>query len=60
MPILINGEKIDGDTLLRVGDLIAAGDSALRFTQQTSGDFTNAVHHRKVADRHARESNTIM
>ncbi len=59
-PILVNGEEIHGDTLLRDGDEIAVGDTALRFTQQVPGEFTNAVHHRKVADRLTRDSNTIM
>ncbi len=59
-PIRHNGQEIQGDTPLSEGDEIAIGDTVLRFTALTPAEFTNAVNHRKVADRNAREANTIM
>jgi|TARA_R110000782_G_scaffold20675_9_gene55815 pSer/pThr/pTyr-binding forkhead associated (FHA) protein len=58
--ILINGEETAGDTLLRDGDEILLGDTVLRFSEHNDFGQTNAVHHRKVADRRVRDANTMM
>ena len=58
--VLLNGTEIGGETVLSEGDQIQLGDTVLRFGGPASPDATNAVNHRKVADRAIRESNTLM
>ena len=58
--ILINGNESNCEMTLRDGDEITLGDTAMRFEQTSSPDQTDAVHHRKIADRHARDANTMM
>lgn len=58
--LLINGSEITEETVLADGDELTLGDTLLRFSLQSSPDFTNAVHNRKVADRNARDANTMM
>ena len=59
-PMRLNGEEISTDTPLNEGDEIHMGNTTLRFTSEKPSMFTNAVNHRKIADRNAREANTIM
>ncbi|QKK09145.1 MAG: FHA domain-containing protein [Planctomycetota bacterium] len=58
--ITINGAAADGEATLMEGDEIQLGDTLLRFGSPNSPDATNAVHHRKNADRAVRENNTLM
>ncbi|MFG0243956.1 MAG: FHA domain-containing protein [Phycisphaerales bacterium JB054] len=58
--VVINGVASEGETMLQEGDEIQLGDTLLRFGSPASPDVTNAVHHRKVADRAVRENNTLM
>ena len=58
--IMINSEEVSGDTVLREGDLIVLGDTVLRFGEPASDNETNAVNKRKIADRQARDANTMM
>jgi len=58
--IVINGAAAEGEATLQQGDEIQLGDTLLRFGDPNSPDVTNAVHHRKVADRAVRENNTLM
>lgn len=59
-PMRLNGQEVENDSPLSDGDEIAIGETVLRFTTQTPSEYTNAVNHRKVASRDAREANTIM
>ena len=59
-PLRLNGEEVQGDAPLSEGDEISIGETLMRFTTKTPAEYTNAVNHRKVADRNAREANTIM
>lgn len=59
-PMRLNGQEVASDTPLNEGDEIAIGDTTLRFTKLTPAEYTNAVNHRKIADRSARDANTIM
>ncbi len=58
--LLINGEEIAEETRLADGDEVMLGDTVLRYRVDTGSDYTNAVHHRKIADRDARDANTMM
>lgn len=58
--LLVNGESIGGETVLEEGDEITLGDTVLRYSLVGSSDITDAVHKRKVADRQARDANTLM
>jgi pSer/pThr/pTyr-binding forkhead associated (FHA) protein len=58
--LLINGSEITEETVLSDGDELTLGDTLLRFSLQSSPNFTNAVHNRKIADRNARDANTMM
>ncbi len=58
--LLINGESIDNETVLKEGDEIHLGDTVLRYSLEGSTDITNGVHQRKVADRQARDAKTMM
>jgi pSer/pThr/pTyr-binding forkhead associated (FHA) protein len=58
--LLITGEEIAEETRLADGDEVMLGDTVLRYRVDSGGDYTNAVHHRKVADRDARDANTMM
>lgn len=58
--LLINGTDVSDETLLQDGDELILGETVLRFSVESSPDFTNAVHNRKVADRNARDANTMM
>ncbi len=58
--LLINGEEIVEETCLADGDEVMLGDTVLRYRVDSGGDYTNAVHHRKVADRDARDAKTIV
>ena len=58
--ILINGNESNCEMTLCDGDEITLGDTAMRFDQNSSPDQTDAVHHRKIADRQARDANTMM
>jgi len=56
----VNGEDLDEEAILNDGDEISLGETVLRFTFESSPDYTNAVHHRKVSNREARDANTMM
>jgi pSer/pThr/pTyr-binding forkhead associated (FHA) protein len=58
--LFVNGNEISDETLLNEGDEIKLGDTVLRFSLHVSPEHTNAVHHRKVADRVTRDTNTMM
>jgi len=58
--LLINGDEIAEETALKDGDELTLGDTVLRFSLDSSPGYTNAVHHRKIADRSARDANTII
>lgn len=58
--VVINGAAVEGETKLTEGDEIQLGDTVLRYGAPGGADVTNAVHHRKNADRNVRENNTLM
>lgn len=59
--LMINGKAIENETVLNEGDEIMLGNTVIRFSKiQSDDDATNAVHHRKVADRQARDAKTMM
>jgi len=58
--LLVNGEAIESETALKEGDEITLGDTVVRYSLVGSTDVTDGVHQRKVADRQARDANTLM
>lgn len=58
--VMVNGKMIDGDQLLHDGDEIVLGETVLRFSVSSDANHTNALHHRKIADRAVRDNQTIM
>ena len=58
--VFVNGEPAEDEVMLRDGDEIKVGDTTLRFDLYTSQAIEDAVHERKVADRAARDQNTMM
>ena len=57
--VLVNGEEIASEVILRDRDKIEIGDTTLRFRVNDDPDRTNALDQFKVADRQAREDQTI-
>jgi pSer/pThr/pTyr-binding forkhead associated (FHA) protein len=58
--VMINGGEVAVETCLDDGNEVMLGDTVLRYRVDTGDDYTNAVHHRKVADRDARDANTML
>ncbi|MBL4809435.1 MAG: FHA domain-containing protein [Phycisphaerales bacterium] len=58
--LLVNGDEIEIETPLNEGDEIMLGDTVLRFSLQSSPNYTNALNHAKISSRKARDANTMM
>jgi len=58
--VLVNGEEIGTECPLNEGDEITLGDTVLRFSLQSSPDYTNALNKAKITSRKARDANTMM
>jgi pSer/pThr/pTyr-binding forkhead associated (FHA) protein len=52
--VFINGQKIEGETLLAEDDRIKIGDTELLFTTEDFQDSESALHHFKKAGERAR------
>ena len=57
--VLVNGNALSGEVVLQDHDKIEVGDTALRFQAVDDPDRTNALDEYKVADRRAREDQTL-
>ncbi len=55
----VNGSRINGQQVLKDGDDICVGDTAMTFYAADVPDRTDAVQKYKQADRHVREDRTI-
>ena len=55
----LNDGEVQEEAALSDGDRILLGDTELLFTESDTPDLTNAVHHRKVADRKVRDVDTL-
>lgn len=58
--VIINGVAIESEAVLSDGDRILLGETELVYAVSDDPNLTNAVHQRKLADRHLREKNTLM
>lgn len=57
--VILNGDELTGESVLRDRDTIEVGDTTLRFRVNDDAQQTNALCQQKVADRQAREDQTI-
>jgi pSer/pThr/pTyr-binding forkhead associated (FHA) protein len=57
--VLVNGNEIADEVVLKDRDKIELGDTTLRFRAGDDPDRTNALEAYKLADRSAREDRTI-
>ena len=58
--VLVNNERIEGETVLHDGDEIILGETVLRYQSASADDKTNAVFARKQLDRDLRDANTML
>jgi pSer/pThr/pTyr-binding forkhead associated (FHA) protein len=57
--VIVNGEAIGGEVVLRDRDEIQVGDTMLRFELSDDPDRTNALQQYKLANRRTRDDQTI-
>lgn len=57
--VLLNGEEVVEEVVLQDRDKIEVGDTTLRFQAVDNPDRTNALEEYKVADRRARDDQTL-
>lgn len=55
----INGQRVDGEQALRDGDVIAVGDTLVKFCVADLTDASDAVHKYKQANRKTRDDPTL-
>lgn len=58
--VLVNSQRIEGETILSDGDEIILGETVLRYRSSSAADKTNAVFAPKQLDRELRDNNTMM